>query len=151
MFGRKAAPKTQATAQTAMYSFQPPVPQGPMRGYEAGWAPMPGAQHPSQQIGVFAGQMLSQYPAMLPGAQLFQGREAGNSQWYYPALTVIPNGNLQQTQANAVVAGGQRYGSIYSGPIGPISARAAQAAVTAAQVRQSGLSAMSWAKDLTPQ
>lgn len=123
---------------------------GPMPGTQAGWAPFGYGQHPSDQIGAYAGQLLNQYPANIPGVQLSNGRQASGvgAHWYYPALTAIPNGSLQQTQRPNNVTGGQRYGSRFTGPIGPVNAKRAAAALSAAQVRQSGLAAMQWAQGL---
>jgi hypothetical protein len=129
----------------------PAAPPSDHRPTVTGWAPLPGAQGAHQQIGAFAGQMLNQYPANIPGVQLHSGREGNNPGWYYPSLTVIPNGNLQQTQRPNNVNGGQRYGSLFSGPIGPLSARRMAANVAAQQVRQSGLTAMQWAQGLSAQ
>lgn len=124
------------------------TPQGP-GGYTAGWKGMPGSANPSQQIGMFDGGMLSQFPAMISGVQRKQGRESGSSRWYYPSLTVIPNGSVQQTTKPNNVNGGQRYGSIYSGPLGPLSTRRMAGNVARAQVQQSGLQAMDWARSLS--
>lgn len=126
------------------------VPTG-AAGYTAGWKPLPGSQGPWQQIGAFDGQMLSQYPARVDGAQLHSGREWGCSNWYYPSISAIPNGNLQQTTRPNNVNGGQRYGSLVGAPLGPISAKKNAARLTAAQVRQSGLQAMQWAQGLSSQ
>lgn len=117
----------------------------------AGWRPMPGSQNPSQQIGAFDGSLLNQYPAYIPGVQLHSGREWGNPNWYTPTALALPPGstNLQTTTSPNNIMGGQRYGSQFSGPIGPLSARKNQANVVAAQVRQSGLSALQWAQGLS--
>lgn len=124
-----------------------PTPTGP-NGLTAGWKPMPGFQNPSQQIGLFDGQMLNQYPARVDGVQLHSGREWGSSHWYYPSLTALPNGNLTQTTHPNNITGGQRYGSIYNGQPGPLSVKANAAQLAAQQIRQSGLSAMQWAQNL---
>lgn len=113
-----------------------------------GWAPLPGTQNPSQQIGAFAGQRLNQWPANVPGVQLHSGHEGNNAHWYTPTLTAIPNGSLQQTQRPNNLPGGQRDAVRYTGPIGPLSARRNAVLVAAAQVRQSGLAALGWAHDL---
>lgn len=148
MFGR---PK-QLRMRGALVSTQPVVtPANAHVNGTAGWAPMPGAQHPSQQIGVYAGSLLNQYPAYIPGVQLHQGVESLMPRWYTPTAFALPPGstNLQTTQRPNNVMGGQRYGSQFSGPIGPISARKNQANVVAAQVRQSGMQALQWAQGLT--
>lgn len=124
---------------------------GPQWGVVTGWAPMAGYISQPQQIGMFAGQLLNQYPAMLPGVQRHSGREWGNSRWQTPSKTPTPNGNLQLSQTPAQLAGGQRYGSLFSGPIGPVSARKNAAAVTRAQVQQSGLASLAWAQQLSEQ
>lgn len=109
---------------------------------------MPGQQHASQQIGMFDGTLLNQYPVNLPGVQLLSGREGNNPRWYYPTLAPTPLGNNQQTTQGTAFAGAQRFGSMFGGPIGPITARLFAARVSAAQVRQSGLQAMTWARGL---
>lgn len=157
LFNRPARPAHPITAYAprAIVATSAPIaaprhPGGPQWGTEAGWAPFGQGQAREQQIGAYAGQMLNQYPAMISGVQLDNGlSDSGvGSRWYYPALTAIPNGSLQQTQRPNNVIGSQRYGSIYSGPLGPVNAKAATAAVAAAQVRQSGLAAMGWARGL---
>lgn len=115
----------------------------------AGWAAIPGTLAPWQQVGAFAGSRLNQFPAYIPGVQLHSGREWGNSDWYYPTRTYLPNGSVQQTQQAASDPGGQRYGSTFTGPIGPLSAKRNAAAVTAAQVRQSGMQNLAWAQGLS--
>lgn len=117
-------------------------------GYVTGWKSMPGFQNPSQQIGMFDGQLLNQYPAMLPGVQLHQGREFGNPFWYTPTQTYVPNGTVQLTQKKGQVPGASRNGSTYQGPIGPVSARTYKAAVTQAQAAQSGLANLAFASNL---
>lgn len=128
-----------------------PVPTGP-HGYTAGWAPGYGTPHPSQQIGRFDGQMLNQYPANIPGVQLHQGVEGLDSRWYVPTVSYQPNGALvTSTTRPTNITGGNRYGAMFSGPSGPISARANAARVSAAAVRQSGLAASQWAQGLSSQ
>lgn len=139
----------------AIQSNQPAVAQLPKfnpAALTAGWKPAPGFQNPSQQIGMFAGQMLNQFPALLPGPQLHSGREWGNSSYYTPYAkpAVVGNGGLTQTTRPNNVASAQRYGSIFQGPIGPLSATKMQADVVAAQIRQSGVSMLGWAQALTP-
>jgi hypothetical protein len=119
----------------------------------AGWRAMPGSQYyaPAQQIGAFNGSLLNQYPAYIPGVQLHSGREWGNPNWYTPTAYALPAGstNLQTTTRPANVAGGQRRGLTFSGPIGPLSVKAMQANLRAAQVRQSGLAMTQWAQGLS--
>lgn len=67
--------------------------------------------------------------------------------WYTPSRSVIPT--FEQTQQRAYQPGPQRSGQTYTGPIGPISVGALKARITQAQVRQSGASALSWARSLT--
>lgn len=125
-----------------------PANPGARAGVTTGWRGMPGVQNASSQIGLFDGQLLNQYPARVDGVQLHGGREWGSSHWYYPSLTPLPNGNLQQTTHPNNITGGQRYGSIYSGQPGPLSVKANSAQLAAQQVRQSGLQAMQWAQNL---
>lgn len=117
-------------------------------GLTAGWAPMPGHQNPSQQIGLYDGRMLTQYPANLPGLQLLNGRIGNNPHWYTPQVQPTALAGVQQTTRGTGFAGAQRYGSIFGGPIGPTNVRQMQARLTAAQVRQSGLAMMQWARGL---
>lgn len=141
--------------QMAFQTVAPAVPQFSQAGIggTAGWRPMPGqapGYHADQQIGAYAGSMLNQFPALLPGMQLLNGREGGYSGYYTPTAFPVTNGGLSQTQNPSNVPGGQRWGQAYGGPLGPISVAQLRANVTAQQVRQSGLAAMSWAKGLSP-
>lgn len=158
MFGRRAKaspayydPSASPAGSGALPTLTPPVkpPTGP-GGLTAGWKPGPGIPNPQQQIGAYDGGMLNQFPAYLPGPQLHSVREFGNSGWYYPSLTPLPNGNLTQTTTPNNVPGAQRYGSLFSGPIGPISAKKNAARLAAQQVRQSGLAATTWGLTLNP-
>ncbi len=126
-----------------------PMPQNPRVDGQAGWAAIAATLAPWQQIGAFAGNLLNQYPASVPGVQLHSGREWGCANYYYPQINYLPNGSVQETQAPSNIAGAQRYGSQYSGGIGPVNAKRNAAAVTAAQIRQSGLQAMNWARGLS--
>lgn len=158
---RRAAPnyvpesQDAAGAMVPVYVFPTGVPnqRDPLEPGPAdanAWAPGYGTPNASQQIGN-PGRgtvLLSQFPAMVVGVQRHQGREFGNSGWYYPALTSLPNGSVTQTTKPNNVTGGQRYGSIFSGPLGPLSSKKLAANVNAAQVRQSGLAAMEWAQGL---
>lgn len=121
-----------------------------IQGTVTGWRPMPGSQNPSQQIGAFDGQLLNQYPALVPGVQLHCGREWGNSRWYYPVVGGAES-NDTQTPRPQMISGGQRFGSIYSGPIGPIAAQQLKQNVAYQQVRQSGMAALDWAAALQDQ
>ena len=72
----------------------------------------------------------------------------GPGQYYFtPTQSTLPT--FEQTQRPTNVAGAQLWGSQYSGPVGPISARKLFARVTQAQVTQSGASALSWASQLS--
>lgn len=115
----------------------------------AGWAAIPFTLAPWQQIGAYAGGLLNGYPANIPGVQLHSGREWGSSHYYYPQISYLPNGSVQETAFPAQRPTAQRYGSTYTGPIGPVSAKQNAAAVTAAQIRQSGMQAYQWAKGLS--
>lgn len=154
IFGRRRAQpgEIQRTEGTSSYLgiIPPQVPTGP-HGVTAGWAPGYGTPHAQQQIGRFAGTMLSQYPARIDGVQLHSGREWGCSSWYYPTVRPVVNGSVQQTQQPAALPGAQRYGSRVQSAFGPISVRQMNANVAAAQVRQSGLQAMQWAQGLSNQ
>lgn len=140
---RVAAQSMPAVAYIAYPQFNP-------AGLTNGWAPGPGTPSPQQQIGAFSGPPLNQYPAYISGVQLHSGREWGNSSWYYPTAGVLPPGGQPQlTQQSAQIAGAQRYGSLFGGPIGPISAKRYRAKIAAAQARQSGAQAMAWAQGLS--
>lgn len=142
-----------ATQQGAYLAIAPAVPAAPSQagiGGTAGWKALPGLQNPNQQIGMYAGGLLNQFPAIIPGAQLYSGREYANSNWYTPTAAPVTNGGLSQTTNANNLPGGQLWGSQYGGPIGPISAQSMRANVVAQQVRQSGLAAMGWAKALAP-
>lgn len=153
--GQLNVPAVDIPAQPAgsgMYVSVGPIPDGarPAALLEAGWAPFGHGQSPVQQIGAYAGRMLNQYPAIIQGTQRHSVREFGNSRWFYPVARPTPLGNLSQTQQNAMVPGSQRYGSRFSGLLGPINSRQVTGAVVAQQIRQSGLQAMNWAAGLNP-
>lgn len=149
----KNRPGNMAVAYPAVAPALAPMDSGSAAhvGGTTGWRPMPGMQNPSSQIGAFDGTLLNQYPAYIPGVQLFNGRMGNNPLWYTPTAFALPQGstNLQTTTRPNNIVGSQRYGSQFSGPIGPLSARKNQANVVAAQVRQSGLSAVKWAEGLS--
>lgn len=154
MFGRKRArPANAGTGQqwaVVTLAPAPALPQVPGGRYgPTGWLPMPTMGPAPLQIGVYGDRLFSQFPANLPGPQLFQGVEGLNSSWQTPGTSSLPN--FQQTTYPENVPGGQRWGQSYTGGLGPISAKAMQARVVAAQVRQSGLSAMQWAQSLNGQ
>lgn len=140
----------QAGGVASMVGVLPYGQPGPREGYVTGWKAMPGAEFatPNNQTGAFAGQLLNQYPAYLPGVQLRQGREYGNSAWYTPTQSYVPNGTIQLTQQHGQVPGGQRSGSRYQGGIGPVTARGYKANVTKAQAAQSGLEQLAFASNL---
>lgn len=165
MFGRRAPASAPAEAyaatatggpfyeQMAIQSNSPTVPSIPQfdpNALTAGWQAAP-VVAPWQQIGAFNGRMLNQFPARLEGVQLHSGREWGNSAYYTPYAQpgAVGNGGLTQTTRPNNIASAQRYGSIFQGPIGPLSATKMQADVVAAQIRQSGVSMLGWAKGLT--
>lgn len=157
MFARKNKGRPGNTA-VAMPSIAPaaevvlPANYGGIQG-TAGWKAVPGSASysPVEQIGAYNGSLLNQYPAYIAGVQLHSGREWGNPHWYTPtAYALGPNEtNLQTTTRPANIAGAQRYGSRFSGPIGPLSVKKNQANLRAAQVRQSGLSLTEWAQGLS--
>lgn len=158
MFGRR---RKLAQAGPAVFTQQQGVvtvtpvlaqpPHAPAPAGTAGWRAFPGVLAPHEQIGAYAGSMLNQFPAMLPGVQLHSGREGHNTHYFTPTAQPVYLGGLSQTTRPNNIAGAQRYGSMFGGPIGPITAQQNQAAVYAAQVKQSGLAALGWAKALTPQ
>lgn len=110
------------------------------------WLPFPNVPSPWAQVGKGA-VWLSQFPAYYNQPQLHSGREWGSSRYYTPARSVLPD--FQMTQRPTNIAGGQRTGQSYTGPVGPLSARKLFARVTQSQVAQSGTSALSWASQLT--
>lgn len=138
----------------AIASHRPATPMpGPASnvGAVTGWAPFGAGQHPSEQIGAFAGQRLNQFPAYIPGVQLHSGREWGRSNWYYPTVSYVPNGSVQITQQQANLPGSQRWAAQFSGPVGPVNAQQNRFQVAAAQIAQSGMQAYTWAQNLVPQ
>lgn len=93
----------------------------PFQGVEWGpvaWKGLP-TPLPPNQIGVYGDWQLSQYPANIPGPQLFGGVQALRSGWVVDSRSLLPI--WQQTQNPANVAGGQRGGSIFSAGHGPIA------------------------------
>lgn len=162
MFGRKRAAATAApgtpvwavpstvSATGAYVAVAPVTPRPPDASRIAGttgWAANP-ALPPSQQVGMYAGTLLNQFPAMVTQPQLWQGREGLTSSWYFPAVKPLPLGSIQQTQQPAYLPGAQRYGSQFSGPIGPLSARLLSRRVLADQVRQSGMALVQYASQI---
>jgi hypothetical protein len=104
--------------------------------------PVPAAH---EQIGLYGEAILSQVEGYYNQPQLHSGREWGQSCWFTPTVSVVPT--FQQTQKPYPI-GGQRYGQTFTGPIGPLNVKAMQQRIAAAQVRQSGLMAQSWAAAL---
>jgi hypothetical protein len=115
-----------------------------------GWAPFPGYIPAAYQTGAFGGTLLNQFPALLPGVQLLNGREGNWNGYYTPTALPVGLGGLTQTTRPNNISGGQLWGAAWGGPIGPIDVQRMMASVTAQQVRQSGVAAMSWAKALAP-
>lgn len=143
MFGRKGKPEMTIVSPHPVGAGA----RGNIQG-GTGWRAYPTGGAPMGQIGAFDGTLLNQFPAMLPGLQLKCGVESLSSAWStpYPSPRISP----QISQQNANLPGAQRNGQTYTGGIGPLTVAQYQANITAAQIRQSGLSAMSWAKDLQP-
>lgn len=112
-----------------------------------GWRPLQ-VPAPWQQIGVYGDARLNQYPARWEGAQLWNGVGSLSQYWEVRSASFVPY--WQQTQQQAVVAGGQRFGGAPGTPAaaGPIASRQMRASVLNAQIAQSGLAAMSWADQL---
>lgn len=110
---------------------------------------MPGHQLPPNQIGLYGDNQLSQFPARWEGLMLRCGVEGLRDGWYTPSKSVVPD--FQQTQYPAVNVSPQLMGANPGAPVGPVNVAAMQANVIAGQIRQSGLAAMSWARQLTPQ
>jgi hypothetical protein len=139
-------------AFVAVRPITPEPPDASHIGGTAGWAPGPGTPSPQQQIGAFAGRLLTQFPALITEVQKHSCVEFMQSGWNYPMARPSAGdlGNLTQTQRPANLPGAQRRASQFQDPIGPISARGAYARVVADQVRQSGAAAMSWANALNP-
>jgi hypothetical protein len=98
-----------------------------------------------QQIGLWGEAILSQVEGYYNQPQLHSAVEFLQKGWYVPTVSAVPT--FDQTQQPHPI-GGQRWGSVYSGPIGPLNVKAMQARVAAAQVRQSGLMAQTWAMGL---
>lgn len=121
-----------------------PIPSARGIGGEAGWRAFGSGQHPSAQTGAFDGTLLNQLPANIPGVQLWNGVAGMTQGWYFPSRSVVPS--FQQTQQMVNLAGAQRRGSMFTGPIGPVSARLYRARVTAAAVPQTSLLSQPWAQ-----
>lgn len=124
-------------------------------GGAAGWRAFGHGQAASEQIGAFDGSPLNQFPVNLPGVQRYCGVEGLQSGWYYPTVTVVPAGasTVQQVQrgsGTSRLAGAQRRGQTFTGPIGPITAKVFRKRVLAASVDQSALSVESWANLAQP-
>lgn len=122
----------------------------PAQLYTAGWRGIGYGAAPSEQVGAYDGTVLNALPAIVPGVQLHQGVEGMNSGWYYPTVSAIPGGSPQEYRPTPGAAGGQRYGSRYSGPIGPLSVRRMRQRVAQASIEQTALMAEPWAGVLAP-
>lgn len=116
-------------------------------GPTPGWRPLPNTLAPWQQIGVYGNAIQSNFPSNYVQPQLLQGVEGLRSAYYTPTKSGQVNFLLNQQQA--YLPGYQRYGSQYSGPLGPISSKQLQQNVVTAQIRQSGLQALQWAQGLS--
>lgn len=151
MFGRrrKGAPAGQpaAVARGVVATVTPPT---PATGYVQGWRGAGSGQAPWEQIGAYTGTALTMRAGNVLETQLRQGVESLSSAWFIPPSMVTPTGR-PQTMANGALLGNQRIVGGSTGQLGPITARKMRAQVTAAAVRQSGLSAVQWAQSLSPQ
>lgn len=146
LFGRRRSTSQVTTVAVAPVRSAAP-PTGPI-GYATGWAPM-GVRPASDQIGAFAGTQLTQRAANVVELQKAQGVEGLSAGWYVPANLSSSTG-FQITMHAGNPAEVQRIVGGSTGQLGPITARAMRANVTAQAVRQSGLSAVQWAAALSP-
>jgi len=120
-----------------------------MPGTVTGWQAFKPAASDNAQIGAYAGTVLTQYPTNLPNAQLFCGVEGLRSAWYYPSVAGLPLGSsITQTVSPANATGSQRYGLRFTGPLGPLVARAESALVSDQQARESGPRVVGWARSM---
>lgn len=120
---------------------------GPI-GYTAGWAGL-GTLHPSQYAGRFDGGQLTQLAGYVTEVQRRQGVEGIGTGWAVHGQLNPATGYLLTMRAGNP-ADVQRIVGGNNGSLGPITANQMRAAVTAAQIRQSGLSAVQWARSLSP-
>jgi hypothetical protein len=149
-FGRKRAALPAAervTVTVAPTRTIGPVP-GPI-GYAAGYRGLP-YLHASDQIGAFAGGQLTQRAGNVLEVQRKQGVEGLSAGWMVPGARQATLSWLADQQ-RAGYTGPQRSLGGTNGGLGPITAKAMRARVTAAQVRQSGTAAVDWARSLSPQ
>lgn len=130
----------------ALKSHRPAAaPAGAQVGGVTGWRGIPTPSQ-TQQIGAFAGTVLTQFPVNLPGVQLNCGVNSMSAGWYTPSRSQLPS--FMQSQQRGFSAGPQRGGQTYAGGLGPLTVAQMNNNVAAAQVRQSGLAAFSWARGL---
>lgn len=113
-----------------------------------------GVQHPSQYLGGVSGTALTTRPGMVPGLQRRCGTESLNAGWYCPpnpadAATAAPF-PWMATQRAGYYPGSQRSGSTVQGGMGPVNAQAMRAGITRAQILQSGLGVVQWARQRPP-
>lgn len=150
MFGRKRAglPATERTAVALAPVLTVPAP-GQAGGLVRGWRGM-GVIPASDQVGAYTGTAVTMRGGNVAEVQRRQGVEGLSASWYVPPQLATPTGALNN-MVNAGLIGNQRLTGGTSGGVGPITARKMRANVTAAQVRQSGLSAVQWAQSLSPQ
>lgn len=143
MFGRPKRP-----AARARIAYTEPAPTARPSLGVTGWRPGPGTPHPSQQIGAYAGTLLTQYPAMPREVQRHQGVEYLHAGWYYPT-SVGPVLPTQRTIRPNNTNSGQRYGMRFTGALGPVNAQVMSGAVVDAQARQTTLAISPWMAPLT--
>jgi hypothetical protein len=120
---------------------------GPI-GYTAGWAGLD-VLTPQQYAGTFRGGQLTQLAGYVNEAQKRQGVEGLGSRWGV-AGQLNPSTGYLITMRAGNPADVQRIVGGNNGGLGPITANQMRAAVTAAQIRQSSLSAVQWARSLSP-
>lgn len=130
------------------------APTGPQAGTVQGWAGL-AVLAPHSYSGAYSGSPVSMRGGMVPGLQRQCGVEGLASGWYVPpsAAPAAVLGNAwagSMYVGNAASGGAQRVGGAPSGGMGPITVRTMRANVTRAQIQQSGMAAVQWARALSP-
>lgn len=155
IFRRRSLPASQpagvsvAPARGAARAAHGPGGQVGIRGH-AGL----GYVHPSSYGGAFSGAAITQRPGLVPGVQRRCGTEQLNSGWYVPpnpadAATASPF-PWMVTQRASYYPGAQRSGGAPRGGMGPANAQAMRTQITRAQILQSGLGVVNWARQRPP-
>lgn len=142
-----------APVRTSLAGGTAGLPAGPHAGTIRPPAGLPGVLLPNAYQGGVGGAPVSMRGGFAAGLQRRSGTESMSAGWYYPPTTgaAAALGNpYAASQQRSGTPGAQRIGGAPNGSYGPITARAMRANITRAQITQSGLAAVQWARSLNP-